>query len=50
MTALNQVSFEEILQLQKDELEERERQDRIRHRILLERGFSIDPTADGELL
>ena len=43
MSSLNQVSFEEILQLQKEELEERERTDRVRQRVLLERGFSVDP-------
>ena len=49
MSALNQVSFEEILQLQKEELEERERQERIRQRMLLDRGFSVD-MADQDLL
>jgi len=49
MSALNQVSFEEILQLQKEELEERERQERIRQRMLLDRGFSVDMT-DQDLL
>jgi len=49
VSALNQVSFEEILQLQKEELEERERQERIRQRMLLDRGFSVDMT-DQDLL
>jgi small nuclear ribonucleoprotein (snRNP)-like protein len=40
--SLQQVSFEEILQLQRDELDARERADRVRQRVLRDRGVAVE--------
>ncbi|KAG9322331.1 hypothetical protein KVV02_001552 [Mortierella alpina] len=46
---LREVPVEEILQVQREEMEARLKRDRIKNRLLSDQGFSVDPTEFGEL-
>ncbi|KAF9951066.1 SM-like, degradation of cytoplasmic mRNAs and positively regulates transcription initiation [Mortierella alpina] len=46
---LREVPVEEILQVQREEIEARLKRDKIKNRLLSEQGFSVDPTEFGEL-
>lgn len=46
---LREVPVEEILQVQRKEMEARSKRDKIKHRLLSDQGFSVDPAEFGEL-